>query len=118
MVSVVIPAYRCSQYIAQAVQSVLAQTFPADELIVVNDGSPDTPLLEAALAPYKDRIRYIKQPTRGPSGARNTGIVQARGNYIAFLDGDDYWCSDHLAKQIEILQLGISSKPIKAKDFY
>jgi glycosyltransferase involved in cell wall biosynthesis len=104
LVSVVIPAYRCSQYIAQAVQSVLAQTFPAHELIVVNDGSPDTQLLEAALAPYKDSIRYIKQPTRGPSGARNTGIVQARGNYIAFLDGDDYWCSDHLAKQIEILR--------------
>src|SRR6266404_7765519 len=76
LVSVVIPAYRCSQYIAQAVQSVLAQTFPAHELIVVNDGSPDTPLLEAALAPYKDSIRYIKQPTRGPSGARNTGIVE------------------------------------------
>ncbi len=104
LVSVVIPAYRCSQYIAQAVQSVLAQTFPAHELIVVNDGSPDTPLLEAALAPYKDNVRYIKQPTRGPSGARNKGIVEASGNYIAFLDGDDYWCSDHLAKQIDILR--------------
>jgi glycosyltransferase involved in cell wall biosynthesis len=104
IISVVIPAYRCSQYIAQAVQSVLAQTFPACEVIVVNDGSPDTPLLEAALAPYKETIRYIKQDTRGPSGARNSGIEQARGNYIAFLDGDDYWCSDHLARQVAVLR--------------
>ena len=104
MISVVIPAYRCSQYIAQAVQSVLAQTFPACELIIVNDGSPDTPLLEGALVPYQESIRYIKQPTRGPSGARNTGILQARGDYIAFLDGDDYWFSDHLAKQVAMLR--------------
>jgi len=104
MISVIIPAYRCSQYIAQAVQSVLAQTFPACELIIVNDGSPDTPLLEAALLPYQESIRYVKQPTRGPSGARNTGILQARGDYIAFLDGDDYWFSDHLAKQVAMLR--------------
>ncbi len=104
MISVVIPAYRCSQYIAQAVQSVLAQTFPACELIIVNDGSPDTPLLEAALLPYQESIRYVKQPTRGPSGARNTGILQARGDYIAFLDGDDYWFSDHLAKQMAMFR--------------
>src|SRR5205823_3616440 len=104
MISVIIPAYRCSQYIAQTVQSVLAQTFPACELIIVNDGSPDTPLLEAALVPYQESIRYIKQPTRGPSGARNTGILQACGDYIAFLDGDDYWFSDHLAKQVAMLR--------------
>src|SRR6266404_4236386 len=104
LVSVVIPAYRCSQYIAQAVQSVLAQTFPAYELIVVNDGSPDTPLLEAALAPFLGKIRYQKQATRGPSGARNAGILQARGKYVAFLDGDDYWRSDHLAKLMALFQ--------------
>jgi glycosyltransferase involved in cell wall biosynthesis len=104
LVSVVIPAYRCAQYIGQAVESVLAQTFPAYEIIVVNDGCPDTPLLEAALAPYRDRVRYIRQPTCGPAGARNTGILRARGKYIAFLDGDDYWCTDHLAKQIAMLR--------------
>jgi len=103
-ISVVIPAYQCAQYIAHAVQSVLRQTFPPYEIVIVNDGSPDTPSLESALTPYRDRIRYVKQPTLGPASARNTGILRARGKYIAFLDGDDYWCSDHLAKQIAMLR--------------
>lgn len=104
LVSVVIPAYRCAEYIGQAIQSVLAQSFSDYETIVVNDGSPDTPLLEAALQKYWDRITYIRQRTRGPSGARNTGILQARGKYLAFLDADDYWGSDHLSTQLELLQ--------------
>lgn len=103
-VSVVIPTFRCAQYIAQAVESVLQQTFRDFEIIVVNDGSPDTQLLEAALRPYWDKIRYEKQATRGPSGARNTGILRARGKYVAFLDGDDYWRSDHLAKLMVLFQ--------------
>jgi glycosyltransferase involved in cell wall biosynthesis len=103
-VSVVIPARRCAQYVAQAIESVLAQTLPAFEIIVVNDGCPETPLLESVLAPYRHQVYYIKQPTRGPAGARNTGILLARGKYIAFLDGDDYWCSDHLAKQVAMLR--------------
>lgn len=104
LVSVVIPAYRCAEYIAQAIQSVLAQSFSDYEIIVVNDGSPDTPLIEAALQKYWDRITYIRQRTRGPSGARNTGILQARGKYVAFLDADDYWGSDHLSTQVQLLE--------------
>jgi len=73
-------------------------------VIVVNDGCPETPLLKAALAPFEGRIHYLEQPTRGPSGARNAGILQARGKYVAFLDGDDYWCSDHLTKQMQLLR--------------
>jgi GT2 family glycosyltransferase len=104
MVSVVIPAFRCAQYIAQAVESVLQQSFSDFEIIVVNDGSPDTALLEAALLPFCGKIRYLKQATRGPSGARNTGILQARGKYVAFLDGDDYWRSDHLTRLVALFQ--------------
>jgi glycosyltransferase involved in cell wall biosynthesis len=104
VVSVVIPAFQCAQYIAQAVDSVLQQSFSDFEIIVVNDGSPDTPQLEAALLPYWEKIRYHKQDTRGPSGARNAGILQARGKYVAFLDGDDYWRSDHLAKLMALFQ--------------
>jgi GT2 family glycosyltransferase len=104
VVSVVIPAYRCAQYIAQAVESVLQQSFSDLEIIVVNDGSPDTPLLEAALLPYWDKIHYRKQVSKGPSAARNAGILQAGGKYIAFLDGDDYWRSDHLAKMMALFQ--------------
>ena len=104
LVSVVIPAYRCAEYIAEGIESVLAQSLTDLEIIVVNDGSPDTPDLEAALLPYAGRIRYFKEGTKGPSGARNTGIRNAFGKYIAFLDGDDYWTPDHLAKNIGILE--------------
>ena len=104
LVSVVIPAYRCAAYIVQGIESVLNQSFTNHEIIVVNDGSPDTAQLEAVLKPYVGRIRYFKQPTKGPSGARNTGVRNAFGKYVAFLDGDDYWTSDHLAKNVSILE--------------
>lgn len=103
-VSVVIPAYNCAQYIAQAVQSVLDQSFPSYEIIIVNDGSPDTAALEAALESFNSRIIYVKQASIGPAGARNTGIRLAQGKYVAFLDGDDYWSREHLAKQIDMLE--------------
>jgi glycosyltransferase involved in cell wall biosynthesis len=103
-VSVVIPAFRCAQYIEQAVESVLQQSFDDYELIVVNDGSPDTRALEAELERYSGRLRYLKQARGGPGSARNAGILKARGNYIAFLDGDDYWAPDHLAKQMDLIQ--------------
>jgi glycosyltransferase involved in cell wall biosynthesis len=103
MVSVVIPAYNCAGYIAQTLESVLTQTYPCYEILVVNDGSPDTASLETAVATYRTRIRYLAQETRGPGGARNTGIVEARGKYVAFLDADDFWAPDHLAKQMALL---------------
>ena len=104
VVSVVIPAFRCAQYISQALDSVLNQSLQNHEVLIVNDGSPDTPELEAALQPYMSKIRYLKQETKGPSGARNTGIFNAKGKYVAFLDGDDYWTPDHLAKSVDILE--------------
>jgi len=104
LVSVVIPAYRCAKYIVQAIESVLNQSFTNHEVLVVNDGSPDTAELEAVLTPYVGRIRYFKQASKGASGARNTGIRNAFGKYLAFLDGDDYWTPDHLAKAIGILE--------------
>src|ERR1035438_6092024 len=74
LLSVIIPAYRAAQYIAAALDSVLAQTFKGYEIIVVNDGSPDTEELERALEPYRDRIIYLLQENQGLSGARNNGI--------------------------------------------
>jgi GT2 family glycosyltransferase len=103
-VSVVIPAYNAAAHIAGTLQSVLAQTFPDFEVILVNDGSPDTDALEKALQPYLSRIRYFRQENRGPSSARNLGIRQARGRYVALLDSDDAWLPHHLARQMEILQ--------------
>jgi glycosyltransferase involved in cell wall biosynthesis len=103
-VSVIIPAYNASASISTALDSVLAQTFPDYEIIVINDGSPDTKALEAALGPYRSHIRYITQENCGPSAARNRGIVEARGQYVAFLDSDDFWMPGHLDAQMEILR--------------
>ena len=104
LVSVVIPAYNAALCIAATVHSVFTQTICELEVIVVNDGSPDTPALEEALAPFQDKIRYLKQENLGPSAARNAAIRVARGKYIAFLDSDDIWLPNHLARQVSLLE--------------
>jgi glycosyltransferase involved in cell wall biosynthesis len=87
--SVVMPVYNREKYVLQAVDSVLSQTFPDYELIVVDDGSTDgTPEL---LESYGSRIHFIRQQNRGPEVARNTGAAAARGEYIALLDSDDFF---------------------------
>ncbi|MEK7405625.1 MAG: glycosyltransferase family A protein [Acidobacteriota bacterium] len=99
-VSVVIPAYKVTAYIGEALESVFAQSWRDFETIVVNDGCPDTEALERVLEPYLPRLVYIKQENRGLSGARNTGIRAARGEFIALLDGDDLWEPDFLRQQM------------------
>ena len=103
-VSVIIPAYNVAPYIAETLKSVFAQTKPAFEVIVVNDGSPDTEKLEQALEPFRGRILYLKQENRGLSGARNTGIRAAKGDFIALLDGDDLWMPEYIETQTEFLR--------------
>jgi len=100
LVSVVIPAYNVGHLIAQTLDSVFAQDYRNFEVFVVNDGSPDTPAIEAAIAPYRDRITYIAQENAGPSAARNAGVGRARGELIAFLDGDDIWFPNYLSDQV------------------
>ncbi len=102
-VSVIMPAFRVAPYIGEALDSVFAQTYTDYEVIVVNDGCPDTEALERALEPYLDRIVYLKQDNRGPSGARNTAIRVARGELLALLDADDTWTPDYLETQVGIL---------------
>ena len=103
-VSVIIPAYNTAPFIAETLDSVFGQTFQDFEVIIINDGSPDTADLEAALQPYMSRIRYIKQENRGLPGARNAGIRLARGELLAFVDSDDIWMTDYLAAQVEFLE--------------
>jgi glycosyltransferase involved in cell wall biosynthesis len=98
-ISVVIPAYACAQFIEETLDSVVGQKFREHEIIVVNDGSPDTPALERALRRHMDHITYIRQRNAGAGPARNLGIENARGDVIAFLDGDDVWMPDFLASQ-------------------
>jgi glycosyltransferase involved in cell wall biosynthesis len=88
-ISVIIPAYNYGRFLRDAVDSALAQTCPAFEVIVVDDGSTDdTPQI---LAGYGDRIVVIRQENLGTSAARNAGIAAARGEYVSFLDADDIW---------------------------
>jgi glycosyltransferase involved in cell wall biosynthesis len=103
-VSVIIPAYSAAHLIGEALDSVLAQTFRDYEVIVVNDGSPDTYELEAVLAKYRSQISYRKQENRGPGGARNAGMRHARGEYLAFLDSDDVWLPNFLAELVQFLE--------------
>lgn len=103
-VSVIIPSYNSAKFIAQALDSVLVQTFADFEVIVINDGSPDTQDLEAALEPYRARIVYLKQENGGPSKARNNGIRCAQGKYIAFLDSDDCMLPEYLESQLLLFE--------------
>jgi glycosyltransferase involved in cell wall biosynthesis len=96
-VSVVIPSYNSARFVREAVESALAQTLPPVEVIVVDDGSSDD--TAAALEPLSDRIRLIRQDNAGVAAARNTGIRSAHGALIAFLDADDVWIPERLARQ-------------------
>ncbi len=102
-VSVIIPAYNVAPYIGETLDSVLAQTFADYEVIVINDGSPDTEDLEREIARFIDRINYLKQENRGASAARNAGLRAARGEFVAFLDADDLWLPNYLDEQIRFL---------------
>src|SRR5688572_24722469 len=98
--SVIIPAYRAAGTIARAVQSVLSQTYPPKEVLVIDDGSPDD--LEAALEPFGDRVTVIRKENGGVASARNAGLDRATGDLIAFLDADDYWEPDKLRRHAEL----------------
>ncbi|HVQ37505.1 MAG TPA: glycosyltransferase family 2 protein, partial [Pyrinomonadaceae bacterium] len=103
-VSIVMPAYNVSTYIGETLDSVFAQTWTDYEVIVVNDGSPDTVELERALGPYRPRIRYIKQNNLGAGAARNEGLRAAQGEFIAFLDADDLWFPNYLEEQLRFIR--------------
>jgi GT2 family glycosyltransferase len=103
-ITIIIPAYNTGKFIGETLDSVFAQTFKDYEVIVINDGSPDTEELERVLAPFRGSILYLKQENRGPSGARNTGIRHAQGEFLAFLDSDDCWLPEYLASQMKLFE--------------
>lgn len=101
-VSVVIPAYNAGAFIEDAIESVLRQDTPADEIIVINDGSTDRDY--ADLQRVHSTIRVIQQPNRGVSAARNVGCDAATGDYVALQDADDIWLPRKLREQIGFLR--------------
>jgi len=102
LISVIIAVYNGGSYIAQAIESVLAQSWKNMEIIVINDGSTDE--TARIVTAYGDRIIYHFQKNQGQGAARNTGISMAKGEFIAFLDADDLWMPDKLSQQMALLQ--------------
>lgn len=100
LVSVVIPTYNRADYVVAAVESVLAQTYPRVECIVVDDGSTDA--TAEVLAPFASRAILHRHENRGLAGARNTGIRLASGEFVGFLDSDDMWAPRLVERAVEI----------------
>ena len=101
LISVIITNYNYARYLPQGIDSVLAQTYGELEVIVVDDGSQDDSALVGRS--YGDRIRFIQQANQGVSRARNRGVAESKGEFIAFLDADDTWAPDKLEKQARLL---------------
>jgi glycosyltransferase involved in cell wall biosynthesis len=100
-VSVVIPAYNAAPFLRETLDSVMSQTCRDFEVVVVDDGSIDD---TAGIAEsYGARVRVIRTPNRGVARARNTGIEEAKGEFVAFLDSDDLWRPDKLARQLAVV---------------
>ncbi len=103
LVSILIPCYNAERWLAATLESALAQTWPAVEIIVINDGSRDGSLAVAQQFATRG-VRVIDQPNAGASAARNRGLREARGAFIQFLDADDLLSPDKIAAQVELLR--------------
>lgn len=105
LVSIITPCYNGEKYIKETIESVIAQTYPKWEMIVVDDGSKDSSVAIVSEYIEKDsRIKLIKQANAGSASARNNGIRRAEGQYIALLDADDLWHPEFLEKQIAFMK--------------
>lgn len=101
LVSVIIPTYNRAAWLVAAVESVLAQSYSNFELLVIDDGSIDN--TREVVTRYAEKVRYIYQSNRGPAAARNRGLQEAHGDYIAFLDSDDRWLKHKLREQVALV---------------
>lgn len=105
LVSIITPLYNSERFVAKTIESVLAQTYPHWEMVVVDDGSKDNgPAIVASYAEADSRIRLYHQPNGGCASARNHGLREAHGRYLVFLDSDDYWDSTFLEEQLHFMQ--------------
>lgn len=102
LVSVVIAVYNGEKYLSEAIESVVEQTYPFVEIILVNDGSTDR--TEAIAQKYGSTVRYFYQMNRGQPAALNQGVLEVRGDYITFLDADDVYFKDKILSQVKFLE--------------
>ncbi|MGA2565115.1 MAG: glycosyltransferase family A protein, partial [Steroidobacteraceae bacterium] len=100
-ISCIVPVFNGARFLGEALDSILAQTLPPTEIIVVDDGSIDA-TAEVAAA-YAPRVSVVRQANAGPASARNRGIDLATGEFISFLDADDLWHKEKLARQMQAL---------------
>lgn len=103
-VSIVIPAYNAANYLAEAIESALAQTYKNIEIIVVNDGSNDNGATDAVAAKYAGRIRYFSKPNGGTGSALNYGVRQMKGEWFSWLSHDDLYLPEKVEKEIDMLE--------------
>lgn len=119
LVSIIIPAYNASNYLAQAIDSALAQTYPNVEIIVVNDGSKDDGATERVSLSYGDKIRYFCKENGGSSSALNMGIANMTGQWFSWLSHDDLYVPEKLAKQIDYMRsMRISENELSKHIFF
>lgn len=104
LVSIVIPVYRGANFVGEAIESALAQTYPNIEILVINDGSDDDGATERAVLSYGDKVRYFSKPNGGVSTALNMGIREMRGDYFSWLSHDDLYTPQKIERQVEILR--------------
>lgn len=118
LVSVIVPVYRVEEYIERCVQSIMDQDYPRLEIILVDDGSPDNcGRLIDEMADWDSRIRVIHKENRGVSSARNQGLSVAAGDYIAFVDGDDYLSEDCISYFVELAESSGCDMAISRNNF-
>src|SRR5439155_16624014 len=98
LISCIIPVFNGEKYLAEALDSIRAQTYRPIEIIVVDDGSTDG--TRELVASYGDQVRYLWQPNSGPATDRNQGLSAASGEFVAFLDADDLWHPEKLERQM------------------
>lgn len=118
-VSIVIPAYKASKYLAQAIDSALAQTYSNIEVIVVNDGSPDDGATREVALSYGDKIRYFEKENGGSSSALNRGIQEMTGEWFSWLSHDDLYLPDKVKEQVAFMQsLALSEDQLERHVFF
>ncbi|MEO0225260.1 MAG: glycosyltransferase [candidate division WOR-3 bacterium] len=106
LVSIIIPTYNQSQFLANSLNSVLCQTYRTWEILIIDDGSVDDTkkVVENFIKKYNEKIKYFYQENKGQASARNLGIRISKGEYVAFLDSDDEWLPEKIEKQVKFLK--------------